>query len=152
MLNKSAVIDSNFVPSAHISRTQPNVTYNVLLVRHLVNSIKYNVMLGSDPLAPLCENMMTSTKPKVIKGGRTEPELWPETTRNVNLKLKLKTNLYRAIKSEDSEAKFGHVAFEIRKQTNRQINKHTNKHRQTHRHADLNDQSNKFRKARNRKI
>jgi len=33
--------------------------------RHLANSTKHNVMLDSDHLAPLCENVTSSTKPEV---------------------------------------------------------------------------------------
>jgi len=67
-------------------------------------------MLDFSPVAPLCENMTSSTKPEVrnlfhFRQGRTT--LWPQVTCNENL------------------VKFGRVAFEICEQTDKAAYKHT---------------------------
>jgi len=72
--------------------------------RHLATSTKHNVMLDFGPLAPICENMTSSTKPEVqCRQKRTKPR--PQVTRTENL------------------VKIGHELFDMR--ADRQTNRHT---------------------------
>jgi len=71
---------------------------------HLATSTKHNVMLDFGPLAPICENMTSSTKPEVqCRQKRTKPR--PQVTRTENL------------------VKIGHELFDMR--ADRQTNRHT---------------------------
>jgi len=62
---KLAIVDINFSPGAAIWKTQPNIT-----VWHLTSAATWrtwwnNTILHSGPLAPLRDNMTSSTKPEI---------------------------------------------------------------------------------------